>query len=297
MLAQQGYQRLQCSPKRHHAGRIPLGEPGHEAVQEGIERAWRPHGGTLSPRGALLDRPGNDPARYLDIGRTPRPRPHAADRAAGPAGPASARTAGAAPRKPAPSPTRHPRPGHLEVLRRLGRVTQQRCLPDARLAPYHQDPAAPRPNIREQPVQGNELLPAAPKHHGPAAWTRRRTGRNFITASMCIHVIGAGPASDRCALGPGGLPMAEPIRLRRERSHPRDPRPTPWLNSRTPQSRAEVPSLSDSPGTGRTRRACPRPVHPRARARTPGCRLGIPQTRTRSFQAEDSRTNWKGRPR
>ena len=112
-----------------------------------------------------------------------------------------------------------------------------------------------------------------------------------------IRVIGAGPASDRCALGPGGLPMPEPIRLRRERSHPRDPRPTPWLNSRTPQSRAEVPSLSDSPGTGRTRRACPRPVHPRARARTPGCRLGNPQTRTRSFQAEDSRTNWKGRPR
>lgn len=117
---------------------------------------------------------------------------------------------------------------------------------------------------------------------------------SFIAA---IRVIGAGPASDRCALGPGGLPMPEPIRLRRERSHPRDPRPTPWLNSRTPQSRAEVPSLSDSPGTGRTRRACPRPVHPRARARTPGCRLGIPQTRTRSFQAEDSRTNWKGRPR
>ena len=52
MLAQQGYQRPQCSPKRHHADRIPLGEPGHEAVQEGIERAWRPHGGTLSPRGA-----------------------------------------------------------------------------------------------------------------------------------------------------------------------------------------------------------------------------------------------------
>ena len=117
---------------------------------------------------------------------------------------------------------------------------------------------------------------------------------SFIAA---IRVIGAGQASDRCALGPGGLPMPEPIRLRRERSHPRDPRPTPWLNSRTPQSRAEVPSLSDSPGTGRTRRACPRPVHPRARARTPGCRLGIPQTRTRSFQAEDSRTNRKGRPR
>jgi RNA polymerase sigma-70 factor (ECF subfamily) len=34
-----------------------------------------------------------------------------------------------------------------------------------------------------------------------------------------------------------------------------------------------------------------------ARARTPGCRLGIPQTRTLLFQAEDSRTNRKGRPR
>jgi hypothetical protein len=56
----------------------------------------------------------------------------------------------------------------------------------------------PRPNIREQPVQGNELLPAAPKHHGPAAWTRMRTGRNFITATMCIHVIGAGQEGPLC---------------------------------------------------------------------------------------------------
>ena len=54
------------------------------------------------------------------------------------------------------------RPCHLEVLRGIGRVTQQRGLADARLAAHHQRPAVPRPDVREQPVEGPALFSAAP---------------------------------------------------------------------------------------------------------------------------------------
>jgi hypothetical protein len=51
-----------------------------------------------------------------------------------------------------------------------------------------------------------------------------------------------------------------------------------------------------SPGASRRDpKTAPPPGTPQAR--TPGYPLGIPRTRTRSCQAEDSRTNRKGRPR
>ena len=69
------------------------------------------------------------------------------------------------------------RPGNLEVLSRCGRVTQQRGLADPGLAAHDEHPAVPRPDIRNQPVQGPELLPAAPEHHSAPDSRRRRDRR------------------------------------------------------------------------------------------------------------------------
>jgi len=41
MLPEQHFECLQRLPERPHACRVPVGEPGHEAVQEEIERPWR----------------------------------------------------------------------------------------------------------------------------------------------------------------------------------------------------------------------------------------------------------------
>jgi len=53
-------------------------------------------------------RPGNDPVRCRRAGRMRPPERRAAGQATGPGDPASTRTAAAAPRTAAPSPTRHP---------------------------------------------------------------------------------------------------------------------------------------------------------------------------------------------
>ena len=53
------------------------------------------------------------------------------------------------------------RPGDLEALGALGRVTQQRCLSYPRFAAQHQHRALPRPCIREQPVEPGTLGTAA----------------------------------------------------------------------------------------------------------------------------------------
>src|SRR6266487_987237 len=114
------------------------------------------------------------------------------------------------------------RAGQLEIWCRLGRITQERGLANAGLAPHYEDPAAPRPHVGEPPFQGAALLPAAPNHH-----------RRPLSAAPAIVEPAPHPAHLPGKQRKPGVPARDPTDVntptpKAESPGMGNPAPTPW---------------------------------------------------------------------
>ena len=119
---------------------------------------------------------GSDRAPPRHSGRTPCRARRAAGPAGAPGGPASARTADAARRTPAPSRTRRPPPARRGSPRRCStQIVQQRGLADPGLAAQDQHPALAGPHVGQQLIQ--RLALAAPPAKARPSLTMRHNHR------------------------------------------------------------------------------------------------------------------------